>query len=464
MGGPHRQLFEQPAATGAENGAAGRVRQNSHPERQRQNSQNSRRQKQDSFMQGVLRRKQVSLDLLSANDFFGAPQQDTMEIQPVVCEEGEGITEVDEKGTPATMEEAEMVLEEEAKLFLPLRFAPRIVATGRKAGGHGGGGHGGGGHGSTAHTTPTIDEETTDAFLRYTKANEELHNEIAALKKQIHGNGAAMNSTELHTVSEAHEKILQKQEAVKEDEKLLRRKLTSGPDSDDDTKEKDDKNVYKEFDDDDIIRAERSDYIKAIILFVMMLAVTVSLSSWTTHVNEESFIFDPVGLACVTPCEGNLEYRDFFHGHNHFNTDEVIDLVMHVDGHEEAAHHEVELFVEIIGVESGEVKSTTTISPLEGERKSFEEKVTVDFHDPHEHHIIHVSSSDADYEISFTLSAHVLKPLADHSEIIAALVMIAVYVFILLEVIHRTLVAIFGSMVAGMFLFAMHDGNTATIV
>lgn len=452
-GGPHQQLFEhqqhvQPGTTAPD----GRVRQNSHPERTRQNSQNRRRVKQDSFMQGVLRRKQVSLDLLGANDFFDPPQEmeETMDIQPVVCEESEDIPEGDEKvlSTANAAEEEQQVAAKGSSLFLPLRFAPRVVATGQRKGVHGG-------HGSSpAHAVAAIDEETCDAFMRYSKAHDDLHQEIVSLKQKMG------TTAEFSTVSEVHNKILEKQEAIKEDERLLRRKLTSGPDSDEDRKEKED---YKEFNDDDIIRAGRSDYIKAIIIAVMMLAITISLSTWTTHVDEESYIFDPVGLACVTPCEGNLEYRDFFHGHNHFEKNEVIDLILHVDGYEEAALQEVELFVEIIGVESGEVKSTTTISPLQGERKTFEETVTVDFLDPHEHHIINVSCSDGEYDISFTLSAHVLKPLADHSEIVAALIMIAVYFFILIEVVHRTLVAIFGSMVAGMFLFAMHDGNTESI-
>jgi Na+/H+ antiporter NhaD/arsenite permease-like protein len=41
--------------------------------------------------------------------------------------------------------------------------------------------------------------------------------------------------------------------------------------------------------------------------------------------------------------------------------------------------------------------------------------------------------------------------------------MVVVYILILLEVIHRTLVAIYGSLIALFFLFLMHDGETESI-
>ena len=478
MGGPHRQLFDHqfraeglsPTEAAAATTAT-RVRQNSHPDRQRQITPTRRnRTKQDSFMKGVLRRKQVSLDLLGANDFFATtsmPEEEFIEPQPVLHEGSEAIPEEVEKVAVKKEEDEATATEasatapsDETKLFLPLRFAPRMVASGRKAG-HGGGGHGG----TSAHsagTIPTIDEETTEAFLRYTRANEDLQSEIVALKQKLESsNTSELTMSERSKVSEAHEKILQKQAAAKEDEKLLHRKLTSGPDGDDEDGLA--KEEYKEFNDDDIIRAERPDYIKAIVLAIIMLALTVSVASWSTHLDEESFIFGPVGLACVTPCLGNVETRDFFHGHNHFKDNEHIDLIMHLDGNEKAIHHHVGVIVEIVGVESGHVKTRTTFSPVEDERVTHEERYTVDFDEPHEPHIINITSTDPEYELSFTLNAAVMTPLANHSEVIAALVMIAVYFFILIEVIHRTLVAIFGSMVAGMFLFAMHNGETESI-
>lgn len=66
-------------------------------------------------------------------------------------------------------------------------------------------------------------------------------------------------------------------------------------------------------------------------------------------------------------------------------------------------------------------------------------------------------------ELTFTLHVSTLSSLADQSVLIAALIMIFVYVFILLEVIHRTLVALFGSFIALFFLFLMHGGHTESI-
>lgn len=409
-------------------------------------------------MKGVLRRKQVSLDLLGANDFF-ATSVDELEAdeapgsvpEPVIDEGDEELIR------PAAEEEAGAVESGDAKLFRPLRFAPRVVVAPSRRGGHGGG------HGSSAHTAstvPTIDEETTQAFLRYTRANQELQSELVSLKKKLESTTSSLTESQRSMVTDTHNKLVEKHAAVKEDERLLQRKLTIGPDDDKDDKKEEE---YKEFNDDDIIRATRPDHIKTVILAVIMLALTVSVTAWSTHLDEDSFIFDPVGLACVTSCEGDVETRDFFHGHNHFSDNELIDIIMHVDGNEEAAHHDVGLVVEIVGTDTGEVKSSFTVSPVEDERVTFEERITVDFDHPHESHVINVISTDPTYELSFTLNAAVLTPLANHAELVAALVMIAVYFFILIEVIHRTLVAIFGSMVAGMFLFAMHNGETESI-
>ncbi len=78
---------------------------------------------------------------------------------------------------------------------------------------------------------------------------------------------------------------------------------------------------------------------------------------------------------------------------------------------------------------------------------------------------VNIAASDVPHhgELTFTLYASTLSPLAEHSVLIAALIMIFVYIFILLEVIHRTLVALFGSFVALFFLFLMHGGHTESI-
>ena len=84
--------------------------------------------------------------------------------------------------------------------------------------------------------------------------------------------------------------------------------------------------------------------------------------------------------------------------------------------------------------------------------------------DAQEDHVINsYSTTSPDDELSFTMNASTLSSLAEHSVIVAAVIMIMVYVFILLEVIHRTLVAIFGSLIALFFLFLMHDGHTESV-
>lgn len=94
---------------------------------------------------------------------------------------------------------------------------------------------------------------------------------------------------------------------------------------------------------------------------------------------------------------------------------------------------------------------------------SFKERVPVDFDNPKEPHVINVNSTDPNVELSFTLYAAVKQPLYNYSVLVAALIMILVYAFILVEVIHRTLVAIFGSMLALLFLFIMDGGETVSI-
>ena len=66
-------------------------------------------------------------------------------------------------------------------------------------------------------------------------------------------------------------------------------------------------------------------------------------------------------------------------------------------------------------------------------------------------------------ELTYSLYASTLSPLAEQSVLIAALIMIFVYVCILLEPIHRTLIALFGSFIALFFLFLMHGGHTESI-
>jgi len=136
---------------------------------------------------------------------------------------------------------------------------------------------------------------------------------------------------------------------------------------------------------------------------------------------------------------------------------------MNLDPNAEA-EHDAHTTVEIVGEESGRVKAVVEMGPVNHEgRVVLDESIKVDFDDPEEHHVINVNSSDPNVELSFTLAAEVQTPLANYSVVVAAVIMIIVYAFILVEVIHRTLVAIFGSMLALLFLFIMSGGYTESI-
>jgi Na+/H+ antiporter NhaD/arsenite permease-like protein len=216
--------------------------------------------------------------------------------------------------------------------------------------------------------------------------------------------------------------------------------------------------------DDGIIRATRSDKIKGAICFALMFALTIVTAAWETHLDKESFLRTPVGMACVTECEGDIETRDFLNGHYHFKDGEVLDMFMHVDANSPAAEAEEHIFADIVGADTGNLKATVKFGDVdEEERKTYEKRVTVDFENPEEAHVINVRTESGGFEVSFTLAAYVLTPLAQYSELIGLLIMIVVYILILIEVIHRTLVAVFGSMVALMFFFVMSGGETESI-
>lgn len=213
------------------------------------------------------------------------------------------------------------------------------------------------------------------------------------------------------------------------------------------------------YDDSHIIRATRNDYIWTGILLLILIGFTAGVVSWETHLDESYSTFGAVGLACATPCTGNLTSQDYFHGHSHFEDGEFIELIMQLDPYPlEEDMLKTTTMVQIVGVETGHVKKTVYMGPPEDDDPiTYVETIEVDFDHPHEEHIINVTSTpDSAVIITYKLQANVLRPLAKYSEIIAALIMVFVYMFILLEVIHRTLVAIFGSMVALLFLFAIH--------
>ena len=228
--------------------------------------------------------------------------------------------------------------------------------------------------------------------------------------------------------------------------------------------------IYTPRPDDYVLRATRKDKIMAAILFLIMTAFTVVCIAWKTHEDESHSIFGVVGLACVTPCNGSYDHKDFFNGHSHFKTNDAIELKMHLDPiHGEYGSEPIAL-VNIIRLDKnndGSVTETIVHSeefgpPDEHHRETFKEKVKVDWDNPGYDHIINISSSTND-TLSFTLNAHKMTPLANNSILVAALIMVVVYIFILVEVIHRTLVAIYGSLIALFFFFLMHGGETESI-
>jgi Na+/H+ antiporter NhaD/arsenite permease-like protein len=151
-------------------------------------------------------------------------------------------------------------------------------------------------------------------------------------------------------------------------------------------------------------------------------------------------------------------------GHYHFKDGEVLDMFMHVDANSLTAEAEERIFADIVGADTGNLKATVKFGAVdEEERKIYETRVTVDFENPEEAHVINVRTESGGFEVSFTLAAYVLTPLAQYSELIGLLIMIVVYILILIEIIHRTLVAVFGSMVALMFFFVMNRGETESI-
>lgn len=413
--------------------------------------QNSRQRQNSGVVSGVLRRKQVSLDLLGPNDFFAPPPMETEDLLPTTPEDEVPQHDQLEQAKPA--------------LFRPLRFAPRMVP--RNGG---------------AHALPPvaeasqIDEETSEAFQDYTRANDTLKLQLSSFANQLKEEGLESKSVKQFLTSinqtqsemESHEKILKSKFSVISTET----NATSGIFGSEGASEECgavDSGVHKiekmeEQKDDGIIRATRSDKIKTAVLFCIMLGLTIIVCTWHTHLDEESFIRGPVGLACVTDCDGDLETRDFFHGHNQFETGEVIQLIMHIDANELAHSNHSTLTVEVYGTESESVKATRSFGPpgLE-ERHHQEESISVDFDNPQEPHILRILGSNQDIPMSFTLTAHVQSHLAEYSELVAALIMIMVYVLILLEAIHRTLVALFGSMIALLFFFIMNEGTTESI-
>ena len=485
-----------------------------------------------AIMTGIMRRKQVSLDLLApeAAEFFAAETAERLEeplvvLEPApevpdeeemekVSEEEGGAEEVDVEAGKAKIAEvggrAEKERRKEKKLFRPLVFAPPRRPE-ISSGGH---------HGTNEPATvlcggvPTQYSDEVEETIRLQEAASlalresltkfkssraldvqdlEAINELDAIVDSFDENTTAMRSHLLPTIDEGKSLRIEAKsdsDAVTADDGAL-------VDTD---LEDEGSDQFKDEDDGDmsvlipatgvinVKKATRKDYYITTFLFVLMCALTGIIAGWQTHLDESHSIFGVVGLACVTYCPGNTETKDYFHGNYNFGSGQVVELVIGLDpihhdeydggdhepqyngsGHrwlvEEGEEPDAYLQVDLVGVESGLVKWTGKFGPASQVRETFVERVDTDgWEDAEEDHVINsYSTQSPDVELAFTMNASTLTPLADHSEIVAAVIMVVVYVFILLEVIHRTLVAIFGSLVALFFFFLMHNGHTESV-
>ncbi|CAJ1958164.1 unnamed protein product [Cylindrotheca closterium] len=409
-------------------------------------------QKRTLGIGNILKRKQVSLDLYGAEqaDFFGHVDEDVDEEEEKLIETVEEDNERLE--APAT---TDVVEEEEVQIFRPLRFSKPL-----KVKPSGGGGHGHGGGGAPAQSA-VPDEHLRKMFDLQRDHNRELKVQVDMLTDQFEDK---MQETEneklLHDIRET-------QLRLQSDLDQARAKVfgDEGIPEGDETPE--DEEAEEEIKEDGIIRATRSDYLWTGILLCVMIAFTGIVIGWRTHLDEAFSTFGPVGLACSTPCTGHLETHDYFRGKNTFEEGQYIQLILELDPNPNVEMH---VAVQIVGKESGQVKVTEMVGPPSPEIPlQFTSKMEVTFENPHEEHIINVTSwnatsdTESDVVLTYKLHATPLSSLAKHSELIAALIMVFVYLFILLEVIHRTLVAIYGSLIAILFFFIIHEGESESI-
>ena len=127
-----------------------------------------------------------------------------------------------------------------------------------------------------------------------------------------------------------------------------------------------------------------------------MSALVGVVVGWPTHLDESDSIFGPVGLACKTPCRGDLYDQDYFRGgKNQFYSGDVIFLTPHIDT---TLTEESYLRIAIRGVQSNKTKwvsSEYVFGPasVEGKRITKEARVTVNWDSPGEQHVIDVWST-----------------------------------------------------------------------
>jgi len=371
------------------------------------------RKKTNSFMAGVLARRAVAMDLLPADDAdlgmyeFFRPQaaaaapvglehygEETKEEEEEELEEkdletgaaaagGEG-----GEGAEVTPQDKVEVAGMKKKLFKPLIFAPRRMMAGGgggHGGGHGGGGHGGG-HGGHPHGGGGAFCDVVASTQQVLQDDSKKPANIIVATKD--GTTDIMDASEAIPLTTAKDELSGKK---KGDEFI-----DNGDDVD---KDSEDGSIVaqKHYDDSHIIRATRKDYFFTGFLVVVMSALVGVVVGWPTHLDESDSIFGPVGLACKTPCRGDVYDQDYFRGKNTFHSGDVIYLTPHIDT---TLTEESYLRMVIRGVQSNKTKwvsSDDMFGPAsvgeDGKRVTKRARVSVNWESPEEQHVIDVWST-----------------------------------------------------------------------
>lgn len=386
---------------------SGRVRQSSggsftrRPSGQSPHQSPRARKKQSSLMQGILKRKQVSLDLFAPEEddeaeAFFAPLPDEKELAPTEVEaEGEPGKEVEPTEEAAAAAAAEKE-EPPVKLFKPLIFSKPL-----KPKGGGGGGHGGG------HGGISIDDEVREYLEAQLEGQMKMKKKLEELAED-------------ETISErgVMQEILRIQNAVDSDTEKIQLALgleqvvnDEGPGevpgaveegvelSEEDAKRKEE--IKQKVEDlatqlvpisGEIKKATRKDYIKTGILVCIMIAFLAVVLAWHTEIDEAYAVFGPVGLACSTQCLGHKQSQNYFRSHGHFDTGDFVKMFFRLDPHPD---EHARALVQIYGRESGHTKKLIEFGPPDAmEHVHFEKDVEVDssWDHPHEDHLVNVYS------------------------------------------------------------------------
>ena len=82
---------------------------------------------------------------------------------------------------------------------------------------------------------------------------------------------------------------------------------------------------------DDQAPKKRDEFIEDSSDSASHIALVGVVVGWSTHLDESDSIFGPVGLACETPCRGDIYDQDYFMGRNQFSVGQIILLTPHID-------------------------------------------------------------------------------------------------------------------------------------